>query len=554
MTVRDPVLNQALKQLAAEAATRYATLVASGDQIPFDVDERAGPESPFHSYRPLTSEYVLEREDELRSLPGFEAARDAIAVADVAAPYLEAQGAVVPVDSSERAAMMLVIFFAALWDGCTEFSLDRARLDGALALLDAELCDIDETAFLIAPIVGLQMPLARFHLPHGMQAVRADAIEAPLEAMRSEGMGRQAWEPQFLAIAEQGEGAESAAEAMRQLHELITVMRLFKQGGVGLGPYAFARTGEGVWKRVATGAGAVRAGGYRLTRSETEELAEFASALEVRPGPEGALAWAVDRFEMGRSRESAMKGLSDQLLAMRAVLGGEGPVGASFPKRAAALIEDDPVARGVCHERIEAAIDLERSLMLAGPPAGTPELAVWIEEGVREILSQAALGEISTDLGTAADESLIAVGLAEGDAEITVSVSTPRPKLETRRDEVHPGMPGREAEDMPGIDSSPAEDPADNFENQEEDNMSYDDDTRIMEPVPADDEIRITATNWLEEVEVDEGSTLEWHGASRAEGRQPIDTPTVRHLFPVPEDADWQVRELEYDHYRRNAS
>ena len=84
--------------------------------------------------------------------------------------------------------------------------------------------------------------------------------------------------------------------------------------------------------------------------------------------------------------------------------------------------------------------------------------------------------------------------------------------------------------------------------------MSYDDDTRIMEPVPAEDEIRITATNWLEEVEVDEGSTLEWHGASRAEDREPIDTPTVRHLFPVPEDADWQVRELDYDHYRRDAS
>ena len=136
--MRDPVLNQALKQLAAEAATRFATLVASGDQIPFDVDEQAGPESPFHSYRPLTSEFVRQREDELRSLPSFEAAQDAVAVADVAAPYLEGQGATVPIDSGERAAKMLLTFFAALWDGCTEFSLDRARLDSALAVLDAE--------------------------------------------------------------------------------------------------------------------------------------------------------------------------------------------------------------------------------------------------------------------------------------------------------------------------------------------------------------------------------------------------------------------------------
>ena len=45
-----------------------------------------------------------------------------------------------------------------------------------------------------------------------------------------------------------------SAEAMRQLGELISVMRLFKAGGVGLGPYAFAPTGEGRWRRVATGA------------------------------------------------------------------------------------------------------------------------------------------------------------------------------------------------------------------------------------------------------------------------------------------------------------
>jgi hypothetical protein len=556
--VRDPVLNQALKQLAAEAATRFATLVASGDQIPFDVDEQAGPDSPFHSYRPLTSEFVRRREDELRSLPSFEAAQDAVAVADVAAPYLEGQGATVPIESDERAAKMLLTFFAELWDGCTEFSLDRARLDGALAMLDAELCSVDETDFLIAPIIGLQMAIPRLHLPHGMQAVRADAIEAPVEAMRSEGMGRQAWEPQFLAIAEKGEGAESAEEAMRQLHELITVMRLFKAGGVGLGPYAFAPTGEGSWRRIATGAGAVRPGGYLLSKSEAGGLAEFASALEVRPDPGGALAWAVDRFEMGRGRNSALEGLSDHLLALRSMLDGEGPVGASLPKRAAALIEDDPVSRGVCHERIEAALELERSLMRGAPRAGTPELAGWIEEGVRAILSQAALGEISTDLGTAADESLIASGLAEGDSEITVSVSTPNPPE-------LPHMPAAEGEGMGGIDSwSPSSGPDHDLtisgpdegpENTiEEEPMSYDHDTRIMEPIPAEDEIRITATNWLDEVEVDEGSTLEWHGASRAEGREPIDTPTVRHLFPVPEDADWQVRELNYDHYRRSAS
>ena len=79
-------------------------------------------------------------------------------------------------------------------------------------------------------------------------------------------------------------------------------------------------------------------------------------------------------------------------------------------------------------------------------------------------------------------------------------------------------------------------------------------DTRILEPVPAEDEIRITARDWMDEVEV-EDSTLDFPAI---EGdiahRERIDTPRVRHLFPVPEDADWQVRELKYDHYERHST
>ena len=78
--------------------------------------------------------------------------------------------------------------------------------------------------------------------------------------------------------------------------------------------------------------------------------------------------------------------------------------------------------------------------------------------------------------------------------------------------------------------------------------------TRIMEPVPAEDEIRITATTWLDEVEVDRGARSSGRPArATSEHRERIDTPRVRHLFPVPEDADWEVGELEYDHYGRRA-
>jgi hypothetical protein len=523
--VRDPVLNEALKRLSAEAATRLSTLVASGDQIPFDVAEQAGPDSLFHSYRPMTAEYVRQREHEISSLASFEPARSAVLAADVAASYLDQKGEPVPAQPRERAARMLVSFLASLWDGSTEFSLNLERLDGALALLDAEVRDMNEADVLIAPLVGLQMRVPRLRLPHGVEIVRADAIEAPTDALRSEGTSRRAWDPQFLAVAEQGEDEESAEAALRQLHELISVMRLFKRGGVGLGPFAFAPMGEGRWRRLATGAPAVRPGGYTLGEEESDRLADLASALETRPDPVGALAWAVNRFELGCGRERALDALSDHLLALRAVLEGKGPVGASLPMRAAALIGGEESDRHPARERMEAALELERSLMRGGPPAGTPELADWVEESMRGILRDAALGRLGTDLSTAADATLIANGLEAGDVEVAVAASPSAPSPEP---------------------------PAEHAESPRHQEEHMEDETRVMEPIPSEDEIRITATNWLEEVEVEaEAGTIEWPAGGSGERRERIDTPTVRHLFPVPEDAEWEVRELDYDHYER---
>ncbi len=586
--MRDPLLNEALRRLAAEAATRFATLVASGDQIPFDVAESAGPDDAFfHSYVPLTGRFVRERAGELRSLPAFEPARDAVEAAGVAGAYLEQRGEPVPAEPGERAEQLLNVFLASLWDGSSDFSIDRERIDAGLAALDAEVGDADDAEVLIVPIAGLKMSVPRLRLPHGAQIVRADLLEAPVEAKRSEGMGRAFWEPQFLAVAEQGEGSDSAVAALRQLRELVSVMRLFKPGGVGLGPYAFAPTGEGSWRHVATGAPAPRGGGYRLDEEEAAQLADLASTLEARPDPTGPLSWAVARFELGCERETALEGLSDHLLALRAVLDGQGPVGASLPMRAAALVAGGSPDRLGVRERIEAALELERALMAGTRVEGSTELAGWMEESVRRILREAALGELGADLSEAADETLIATGLAEGDFEIAVTAAGAGDEVADRagtglqdartgdaripltaQEGSDPGMPGREAEEAAVYETSPAPDsdrnlipseagagPAPDHESPSEEDHDMDGETRILEPIPDPEEIRITATHWLDEVDVDvEESTLDFPAVEGdVEHRERIDTPRVRHLFPVPEDADWEVRELNYDHYGRRA-
>jgi hypothetical protein len=540
--VRDFLLNETLRRLATEAATRFNAMVAEGEQIPFDVAADTAEDSPFYSYVPQTGRYVAERTEVLRGLPGWNAAREAVVEAGLAAGYLEGRGETVPAEPGARAERMLEAFFIDLFDGSTGFALDRERLEASITTLDAEARSADDADVLIAPLVGLRMSMDRLQLTDEVRIVRADSIEAPIDAMRSEGMGRAAWEPQFLAVAEQGsEGAEAALERLR---ELVSVMRMFKVGGIGLGPFAFAPTGEDTWRRVTTGAPATRPGGYRLSEDESAELTDFAALLERRPDPDSALTWAVGRFEMGCERESAMEGLSDHLLALSAVLEGHGPVDAALPLRAAALIAADNPDRIVARERVEEALELERALMNGRTLDRAIELATWIEDGVRRLLRQAALGELGTDLSATADETLIATGLEAGDAEITVyavddfeeeEVNEPtaeefRVLASPRPTESMPGMPGREAEDIPD-----------------------DGDTRILEPIPAEGEITITARPWLDEVsEEDQGHSLEWpaHEERDLQHRERIDTPRVRHLFPVP-DSDWEVAHLEYTHFGR---
>ena len=545
--MRDFLLNESLRRLATEAATRFNAMVAEGEQIPFDVATDTAEDSPFYSYVPQTGRYVAERAGELHGLPSWSAAREAVVEAGVASTYLEGRGELVPPEPGARAERMLEVFTIELFKDGSGFALDRGKLEALVATLDAEARSADDADLLMVPIVGLRMSMNRLQLPHGARIVRADSIAAPVEAMRSEGMGRAAWEPQFLAVAEQG--ADGAEAALDQLRELISVMRMFKVGGIGLGPFAFAPTGEDTWRRITTGAPSTRPGGYRLSEEEGAELADFATLLEQRPDPDSALSWAVGRFEMGCERESAMEGLSDHLLALRAVLEGHGPVGASLPLRASALICDESFDRIGARERVEEVLELERALMNGRMLDHAIELATWIEDGVRRLLRQAALGELGTDLSATADETLIATGLEAGDAEITVFAVD---DFELEEEEEVPEEPVVEAAptdlaaDIREAESYLGDEPEPDLE--EDEPME----TRILEPIPAPGEIKVTATHWLDEVDQERGHSLEWPAPEEErdlQHRERIDTPRVRHLFPVP-DSDWEVSHLEFEYSR----
>ena len=256
---------------------------------------------------------------------------------------------------------------------------------------------------------------------------------------------------------------------------------------------------------------------------------------------------------MGCGRDSALEGLSDHLLALRAVLDGHGPVGASLPMRASALIADETFDRIEARERVESALELERALMNGAPSTpGLRELAAWIEEGVRRMLREAALGELGTDLNTAADETLIATGLDGGDAEIAVSG---RNLAEPEEIVVPDEIPRRRRTIAVSREIRASRSPPPTTSSRQRRSTTW-----TRRPASSSRSRPRTRSasprrHWLDEVDAPEHGTLDFPAIEGdVQHRERIDTPRVRHLFPVPEDADWEVRELKYDHYAPHAA
>jgi hypothetical protein len=434
--MRDLVVREALKVMAGDAAERLRELVAQGEDLPYDVHE-AEAGSPLPQYVPLTERFIRDHAQALSALDSFGAACAAIESAELAAPYIESFGIAVPGEPRKRGELAGVVFLCRLWAGSTDFSIDDARLATAIGELEAGGDIAEDEIEVVVPLRGFQMPTVRLELATAT-IVRSDTVDVPAEARAPEGTGAAGWEPTFLAAtrvsesdSDDGRSIDAGARAVESFRQLITSLRLFKGGGVGLGPYAWTRIGEHRWRRIATGAGKPRAGGYRLGEEELADLAMFSRTLAYRstafgrpaqngPGFSGALARAIVRFEAGLERAVVIDALNDYLLALRFVLEGGGPAHLGLSMRIAALCAE-PEERGETKAIIDRAVGLERELW-SGEPAPTPDggltpaqTAAAVEELSRAILRDAACGHLGADLRSTADEILLADGLAVGE-------------------------------------------------------------------------------------------------------------------------------------------
>jgi hypothetical protein len=607
--MRDLVASEALRTMARDAAKRFRELVAAGHEIPYDVQE-SGNGSPLPRYVPLTQRFVRDHAPALLELDSFGSACAAIESAELAGPYLEEFRIDVPADARERAELAGTVFLCRLWTDSTDFSLNGDRLGEAIAELEAGGETRDDEIEVVVPLRGLQMPVVRLELATAT-IVRADTVEVPAEARASEGAGAAGWEPTFLAAArvsanepseEDGErNPDAGARSVEAFRQLITSLRLFQSGGVGLGPYAWTRVGADRWRRIATGAGRPRRGGYRLAEDVLGDLTTLSRVLAYRstpfgrpgqdgPSVPGAVARAISRFEVGLERNVVLEALNDYLLALRFVLEGGGPADLGLAMRVAALCAE-PERRSETKAIVDRGLALERELW-SGEPApaaeGAPtaaETAVAIEALARAILRDAACGHLGGDLRSTADEILLADGLAVGEGEAEQRGGSEEWDLppDEQDDAEHQDDPEEQEDDFEERQDDVEEEQddvveQDEFEQQlwmdvsddwQEGDEARDDDMAMQVPEP-EGRIRIASRPQPEEENVlassqtrhevrqtttiDPGERIHDRFNELIDARPPESqkvSDRVAYLFPRPETTEWDVRELSYDRRQR---
>lgn len=419
--MRDLHLRHTLTTLARDASAVFTDLVDAGQDIPYEIGE-PGESFAFCQYRPLTARFVRDNATELRELESFREASETMRRSELAGTYLEEAGITPPADSFERANLAVTYFLARLWDGCSDFELDSDRFGSALE--EIEECAEPEAGEVeaIVPLVGFRMEADRLELG-GAAIVRADTVDVPPEAARADAASGADWEPTFLISArvalDADGGLGGAGERVaRTFDRIVSTLRLHKAGGVGLGPHGWVRVAGDRWRRISTGAGRPRSGGYSLGADDLAGVTDLARTINVHPKRLGRLRRPLLRFEAGLDRRGAIDALNDHLLGLRFMLEGEGPAGVGLPMRAAALAADGS-ERAEVKQIVEHAIALERELWSGEPPQtdgrSPAEVALGVEDLLRRILRRGIGGELGSDPRVAADETLLADGFAIGE-------------------------------------------------------------------------------------------------------------------------------------------
>jgi hypothetical protein len=422
--MRSRQLEAALGEYFAAAAVYLHSEVATGAEVPFELGSqsaRRGSSATLYCYRALTGEFISEREAALKRLPGHAEAAKLLEHFDGIDSYLASVGgeaARAKGRSRVRAAVKALL--EEVFDEQSDFELRPERVEAALARLhDSTLANASELT-LVASLHGVTIASAELPLTKGLRIVQRDALQELPDAGPS-ALESELTENHLIVVytAEPEDAPEEALlEGRAVLNDLLSALRLFGDGRVSLGALAWARIGTGNWTPLALGTGGRPHGMLIVTAEQEDELRAFCNLVSRRAPHDNDLAWALRRYELGCERETAYEALTDNLLALRALLEPEGPASARLAGRLAAICATAE-QRAELTERMVRAIALERSLIAgtATKNAASQSLAEDVANHLRSLLRDVICGHLDPDLAVIADELLEPDELLHSDEE-----------------------------------------------------------------------------------------------------------------------------------------
>lgn len=452
--MRSRQLETALAVFAREVAARLQAELDGGAEIPFDLTARGarGRGPRLYCYRPQTEAFIRERWPVLRRLPSHGTAVALLEGLDGLDRYLlarESPAGRAPRRERRRAGGPLAdgALRALTEDVFSEqsaFEVSEERLRGALERLDRAARSSPSEVTLLASLHGLAISSEELTIAPGLAIVQPEALRGAPEEALAPALEDAAAESGRLLVAfttEETDVLSALARGRAVLGELLRALRLFGDGRIALGRLAWARFADGGWSARALPWGGRPHGMLVVSPVQEDELRAFCSLVSRRAPREGALAWALARFEMGCERAGEYAALSDYLLALRALLEPEarerapqmptafdpdagatmcpgGSDGTLLGERLAALCAM-PLDRAALARRVAEALALERAAIegTAVARAGAEMLVRELAGHLRALLRDVICGHLDTDLVGVAEELIEREQAAAGSSE-----------------------------------------------------------------------------------------------------------------------------------------
>ncbi len=408
--MRSLQLQSALTDYLQAASELLTADLAAGAEIPFELEQqgrrRSGPS--LYCYRPLVEEFLAERSSALQSLAPYAEAEHLLAGFDGLERYLAGVGAeTARQPKTARVRMAIASLLGEVFAEQSDFELRPERVEAALKRLEGAALTSTSEVTLVATLHGVTITSAELALTSGLTIAHPEALEG-LPAATLEGAEDGEDHLVVVLAAEHDEPRAALEQGQAVLRDLLRALRLFGDGRVCFGALAWARVSGGQWSPLALGTGGRPHGMLVITAEQEDELRAFCNLVSRRAPSGNELAWALHRFELACERDSVLEALSDNLLALRALLEPEGPASGLLAGRLAALCAT-PERRLALTERTIAAIELERAVIEGtDKAAGRARAAEDLADNLRALLRDVVCGHLAPDLVGLADELLLA--------------------------------------------------------------------------------------------------------------------------------------------------